>query len=235
MKTTVVALIVLATSSAIAGHHCVEESEVVGYQRCSRFGVGWTGRTLGWELGATMLRVPIDPIDRDVEVMRNGATSSYRVVTPPSLGAATGLRLRNLYGLTDHFYLATELTLGHLTAMPSLGIEPVVRDTMPVDDTTTGWLFGGMLAAGVRSSAGIVALGGELAFGPRAVVFSNSSLPGVLFGQGGPALEARAHASVWLSMHWTIGAMAATSVFDRHDVSMTLTLGLHAFPFDGGR
>lgn len=32
----------------------------------------------------------------------------------------------------------------------------------------------------------------------------------------------------------TIGVMAATSIDDRHDVSMTMSIGLHAFPFDGG-
>jgi hypothetical protein len=78
-------------------------------------------------------------------------------------------------------------------------------------------------------------LGTELAFGPRLVAFSDDRLPGVLFGQGGPVLEARAHASVWLSMHWTTGVMLATSMLARDDVSITFALGLHAFPYDGGR
>lgn len=235
MARHVVAFVVFAASPAIAGHRrCHEASAVVGYQRCSRLGAGWSGPTLAWELGGAMLRVPLDAIDRRVDVTSDGATSAYHVVSPTESGAAAAARLRNLYGLTEHMYLASELTLGRLKA-PSLAIQPVAREVMSLDDTTTGWLFAGMLAVGARSSIGPVVLGTELAFGPRLVTFSNDRLPGVLFGQGGPVLEARAHASAWLSMHWTTSVMLATSLFARNDVSITFAIGLHAFPYDGGR
>lgn len=231
--TTILGLLVFATSPAFAGHrHCTEQSDVVGYQHCSRFGLtGWTGRTLSWELGVTMQRIQFGSIDQDVQ----SGSSSNHFVARRVLGSATGARLRNLYGLTDHFYLATELTFGRLMTAPQLAITPTAREVMPVANTTTGSLFEGLLAAGTRSSLGFLTLGTELAFGPRMILFSSSRLPSALFYQGGPTLEARAHASIWLSMHWTIGVMAAASAFDRHDVSITFGLGLHAFPYDGGR
>lgn len=222
------------SSPAMAGRHCAEVSAVVGYQRCSRFGTEWTGGTLSWELGLTIQRIPFDPIDKDVDVMQAGNRTSYRVHAPGSIGSATGLRLRDIYGLADHFYVTSELTLGRLTVGPQLDISPVARTAMPIENATTGVLVEGLLAAGARSSLGVVHLGTELAFGPRAVLYSNDRLQGALFNQSGLLVEARAHASMWLSMHWTIGVMAATSVIDRHDVSMTLSLGLHAFPYDGG-
>jgi hypothetical protein len=92
-----------------------------------------------------------------------------------------------------------------------------------------------MLAAGMRQSVGLVTLGTELAFGPRSEVYTNAALPGATFVQFGLAFEARANASVWLSPHWSTGVMLATSLLDRNDVSITLALGVHAFPYDGGR
>ena len=229
MKACVLAIVVLSTSPAIAHpRHCDEESDVVGYQRCSRFGTGWSGeRTLAWELGATMLRMPFDAVDRTVD--------AGHVIAPAGTAAVSAIRLRNIYNLARHFYIATELSLGKLTGAPELVIEPAARDIMSLDGGTHGTLFDGMLAAGTRASLGPVAVGSELAFGPRVLIYSKADLPGVLFGQGGVALEARVHASVWLSPHWSAGVMLATSVLERDDVSITCGLGLHAFPFDGGR
>jgi hypothetical protein len=219
--------IMLAAAPAAAGHRvCHEDSAVVGYQRCSRFGTEWSGATLSWELGSAWLRFPLDAIDR--------MTSTGHVVAPASTGTATALRLRDLYGFTEHFYVASELTFGWMTTMPLLDVAPT-RGAMPTGDGTNGYLGAGMLAAGLRSSLGPITLGSELAFGARLAVFSSDRVPGVLFGQGGPILEARAHANVWLSMHWSLSTMLATSVVERGDTSITVSLGLHAFPFDGGR
>ncbi len=222
----VLLVIVALSSPAIAGRRCDEQSTVVGHQRCTRFGAGWSGATLSWEFGATALRVPLDAIARD--------TPTGHVTAAATTVVATAGRLRDLYGFGEHFYLASELTLGRLTP-PNLTIDPVARETMPFTAQDRGWLFEGMLAAGTRSSVGPIVLGTELAFGTRLMIFSDHRIPAVLFGQGGPVLEARAHASVWLSMHWSAGLMLATSVVERDDISLTISLGLHAFPFDGGR
>ena len=237
MRCAVIAAILATPAVAVAGHrHCSETSTVVGYQQCSRFGAGWAGATLGWELGLTVQSFRFEAVDRDVDVARAGQTTAYHVTSTAEPGAATALTLRNLYNLTEHVHVATELAFGHLVDEPRLAIGPVAREMTPMETTSRGWLFGGLLAVGVHASPlGSVTVGTEIGFGPRMIVFETAQLPGTLFGQGGPALEARVHAALWVSPHWTIGALVSTNVLAADEHSLTLALGLHAFPYDGGR
>lgn len=220
--------VALSSATALAHpHSCHEVSETLGHQVCSRFGAGWSGATLAWELGWTSQRMPLDAIDRDTVAGR--ATAAASVVD------AQGLRLRSLYDLLDHFYVATELVAGRF-AGPRLAVAaaPLARVMAPTDDTR-GSMFGGVLAAGGRASLGPLVLRSELAFGSRFALFSDPHVPATLFGQGNVVLEARASASAWLSMHWSAGVVVATSLRERDDVAITVNLGLHALPFDGGR
>jgi hypothetical protein len=232
MRVITIALALAATgSAATAGHRaCHEASSVVGYEECTRFGVGWSGRSLSWELGGAIVQLPFDAIDRALATSPN-----THAVAPSRTGRAHVVRLRSVYGLTEHFYVASELELGALTVMPAIVLDPVARDEVSSASDESGWLISGMLAAGLRTVTGPIRFGGELAFGPRLAVFSTERAPDVLFGQSAVALEARVHASVWLSPRWSAGVMLGTSVFERADTSITFGLGLHAFPYDGGR
>ena len=227
MKAAVVAgAVVLASAPAYAGHACHETSEVLGHQTCSRFGTGWSGPTLAWELGWTMQRVPLDAVDRE--------TPTVHATSAAASGDVRGLRLRSLYDLVEHFYIVTDVAVGALSR-PPLVLDPVQRTTMPVDATTSGWMFAGVLGAGGRVAVGPIVLRSELAFGARLAEYADPRVPATFFGQGGPILEARADASVWLSLHWSAGVMLATSLVEHNDTSITFGLAVHAFPYDGNR
>ena len=49
----------------------------------------------------------------------------------------------------------------------------------------------------------------------------------------GLALEARGRVDVWLSRVLTIGAAAGIDVFDRHDMSVVVSFGVHSRSMDG--
>ena len=225
---------ILAASTVAAAHHrtCVETSDVVGYRECSRFGDRWSGgRSLSWELGAVALTLPIDPIDQPLDPV----DPARRGISAGGSASATALRLRSLYGLAPHFYVASELTFGAITNAPLIAVAPAARNATSMPNETRGHVLGGMLAAGTRSMVlDHITFGTEVAFGPRVTLLTAPRAPDTLFGQGGMTLEARAHGTVWMSPHWSAGVMFATSLVERGDYSVTLALGLHAFPFDWG-
>ncbi|MEO8846892.1 MAG: hypothetical protein ABI591_05655 [Kofleriaceae bacterium] len=224
------AIVVALSGSASAGHRtCHEVSSVVGYQECSRFGVGWSGRSMSWELGGAVLELPFEPIDRMV------TTNDAHATAPNGSLRVHAIRLRNVYGLTDHFYIASDLVLGSMSSMPTILIDVVARDGSTIGGQQRGWLTGLELAAGLRTNTGPLQLGGELAFGPRLALISTDRAPGALFSQADLALEARVHASVFLSPHWSAGVMLGTSMVERADTSITIAIALHVFPYDGGR
>ncbi len=223
----VLALLICSTP-AFAGHRCVEVSDVVGYQQCSRYGATWSGATLWWELGLTSTRVELDPVDR--------AVTGGRVISAAGAFTANGPRMRDLYGIGEHLYIGSELLFGHIAHGPGLMWVAAARGgTTPTSSSTTGTVAGSALLIGARFNAGPVRFGLELAAGPRFAFLTSTAFPSTIFGGGGLVLETRAEASVWISPHWSVIGLAGTSLLDSHEASLTVGLGVHAFPFDGGR
>ena len=221
-------VLLVSTTPAFAGRHCAEVSDVVGYQQCSRYGSMWSGGSLWWELGLSTTRVEIDPIDRDV--------MGTRVISASGTFTAIGPRMRNLYGLREHFYVGSDAMFGDIGNGPRLASDGTARGDMPsLDQGTSGAIGAVLLLIGARFNAGPVRFGLELASGAHFEYLTSTAFPSTIFASGGFALETRAEASVWLSAHWSAIGLAGLSLLDSHDASLTVGLGFHAFPFDGGK
>lgn len=231
MRAAIVVCLITAPAIAHAHpRHCEEVSSVVGDQQCSRFGDRWSGVTLGWELGMTTSTFQLDPIDEDV-MTRDGARHVSATAQPDM---TVGASLRLVYNLTPHFHLVSELVGARLLGEPNLTVASP-REMSPIAGTFRGYRTTDLLGAGAHTSVAGITLGSELGIGPRVLLFETAQLPGTWFGQGGLAVAARVTASMWLSPHWSLGALVSTDMLARQERTVTLSLGLHAFPFDGGR
>ncbi len=224
----IVIVLLVGTAPAFAGRHCAEVSDVVGYQQCSRYGSMWSGASLWWELGLSSTRIDIDPIERDA--------MGTHVISAPGSFTAMGPRIRNLYGLREHFYVGSDVMFGRVGNGPMLVSDGTARGDSPsLGQRTSGAIGSCLLLIGTRYGAGPVRFGLELAWGAHFEYLTSTAYPSTIFAGAGFALETRAEASVWLSPHWSAVGLAGVSLLDAHDASLTVGLGLHAFPFDGGK
>jgi hypothetical protein len=150
---------------------------------------------------------------------------SYRVVGPASqssapLEHAVVAQLRLGAPLRHGFYVASELEIGALT---SSGVAAEMMSsgdlgTPTLTPSTTG-VIGGVGVLGFGGRLGVVDLGLEVAGGGRVLAYSYDSHYGACetsssITASSAVLEGRARASVWLSEHVTLSALAGKSALD---------------------
>jgi len=233
MRALAIAVIIVGmAATADASSSCHEVSPIVGRRHCSRFGASWSSeRSIAWELGLASMRFDLAPID--THAMLSDGTQVH-LVTHTTRAHALAMRWRSDYTLARRFYVGTEVTFGKLTSLPDLIVEPAARTGDPLAPQTRGWEVNGILDAGTFEWIGPIRIGAEIALGPHFEVLARSDLV-TQCAQGGLAVEARATASTWLSPRWSVNAMVGSSLLARDTYSITLGLGLHLFPYDGGR
>jgi hypothetical protein len=126
--------------------------------------------------------------------------------------------------------------LGHVGNGPILvGDGTACSDTPALARGTSGTFGASLLVVGARFSAGPVRFGLELATAVHFEYLTSPACPATIVASGGLAVETRAEASFWISPHWSAIGLAGVSLLDAHDASLTVGLGLHLFPFDGGK
>jgi hypothetical protein len=195
---------------------CLEnETEVVGYRRCTRYG--------SW--GANLL----DP-DMFVQVGMNirhftgGAPlAAARTTSPVRMPTDTGndalmFDERIGYPLSTGIYLAFDFELGNFANSESNKAND--RD----------FVLDGLLSLGARGGLGPFSLGAELAGGVM-----QSSFPRQTNEETDGIIEARGRAELWLAPWFTVGGAVGASLLDRGDWMAGLYLGVHTWAYAGDR
>jgi hypothetical protein len=195
---------------------CVDdESEVVGYRKCTRYG--------SW--GSNLL----DP-DMFVQVGMNmrhftssAPMSSARSTSPTPEKAPTGdtalmFDERIGYPLSRAFYLAFDFELGNFANSES-------KRTNDRD-----FVLDGLLSFGMRGGLGPFSLGAEVAGGVM-----QSSFPKQPTEQTDGIFEARGRAELWLAPWFTVGGAIGASLLDRGAWMAGLYLGVHTWAYAGDR
>jgi hypothetical protein len=213
MKLLVLAAIAIARPVHARG--CRENSRVVGYERCYRFGA--------WSRDEDVLPVTMefgwvqhDYVGRPFELAGQSATGS--LATTADAGSwRTLIASPIVYG-------GLELQLGGLSTQPEL-------TGLPSSGT-----FGALLGiAGIHGSLGRVAGAVELAAGGRFTFYCYDSTRNCPLGvtQDAAELEARARVDVFFGSTVSIGFAYGHSLVDRDDHSVFLLFGFHRRPYDG--
>lgn len=189
-----------------------------------------------FELGglARRFRGPSFTRSGSVQTTR-GDIASYDLASgAPEAGdtAAGAFTMRFTVPVSDNFYAGGDFEVGGLTRSPI----QLMTDSPDVQIASRA-MIGTAAIVGARVRRGIAELDGELAGGMRVQSMTLQSLDA---GEEDPSetesvlsgiVEARVRAAVWVSPHVFLAAQAGTSVFDRDDINVGLTLGLasHAF------
>ena len=193
--------------------------------------IGFAARTFASPLGT-----------KSGSVSHDGQAFGYRVVGPaardnaPLENAFVG-QLRVGKPLPYNFYTAAELELG---ALAGAAVSPEMTSSGPLGTPTltpsTVMMLGGtgILGIGGRVTSSLD-LGVELAGGVRVLAYSFDSTylaceTSTTITAAQPMLEARARASLWLTPHVALSALAGKSALDNGMVG-GLAIGLtnHAF------
>jgi hypothetical protein len=216
-------------SSSSSAPACTDESDIVGYRRCKRFG-RWSSRTTApviLEFGMATRRFASPLREATGSLSHENESFTYRVVQEPSGEAApapdaavvTTARLG--VGLARGFYLAAEGELGGLSRtagraeMTSAGMFGA-----PSITPSSSLVAGAHAVAGILGAAGRGSFGAELAGGVRSITYYYEShylscISTTSHAVSTPILEARARAQLWLSPFVNLGASAGASVIDR--------------------
>lgn len=217
-------------SSSSSTPACTDETDIVGYRRCVKFGAWGSPRRvplLVIELG-TAMRTFSSPLGTATgELSHEDERFTYRVVSaPPSaavpaMDAALVSTLRLGLGLPHGLYAAAEGELGGLVRN-STRAEMTSTGTFGAPTLTPGasLVAGALGIVGARGAAGRGTFGVEVAGGVRAISYTYDSRYLACEGSTtqsvrSPLLEARARASLWLSPFVNLGVTAGASIIDR--------------------
>jgi hypothetical protein len=228
MKTiaVMVALAMLAPRAEAKG--CHEISDVVGYEKCSRFGT--------WSPDLSYPRASFDVgyLHRSFasQPFVLGGPGSPLVVTEPTdldTGGSMPGWFRVRIHVDDLFYVGADFGAGWLSQVPVSGA--------PVTDSVIGTAHA--LVGARFLDTRLVSLGVELAGGGRIVGLDScdaktmacASDTSVL--QTHRELELRAVADIWLAPRFTLDIGYGRSVIDRGDSSLMISLGFHFRAMDG--
>jgi hypothetical protein len=222
---------------------CTDDTDVVGYRRCTRFGAWarWRAPLAFLEVG-TAVRTFASPLGESTGTVSHDAeTFTYRAIGTPSRApdpsssssdSAVLLTIRGGIGLSHGFYVAAETELGGLVRNSS-HVEMTSTGTFgaPTIEATGGSVIGGLVIAGVRGEVGSGSLGVEVAAGGRSIMYTYEShylacRTGDSKYASSPVLEARVRATHWVSPFVNVGATAGASVIDRSSWVLGLHVGL---------
>jgi hypothetical protein len=169
----------------------------------------------------------------------HGEMASYDLASgTPSAGDTAGgaFVMRFTLPASEHLYAGAEVELGGLTRSPV----QLMTDSSDIHISQRS-MFGSAMVVGARAQHGIAELDGEIAGGVRAVSMTMQSLDAV---EGDPSasehrlsglVEARMRAALWVAPHVFIAAQAGTSLLDRSDVNVGLSIGLASRAYGAAR
>jgi hypothetical protein len=230
-------------STATAAPACIDDTDVVGYKQCTKFGQRWGMHP----------RVPRFSVEMGTNIRQFAGTSgtgsvwhgaenfAFRMVTPTSSEGATAIAstLRMGVGLPHGLYTGIEGEFGALTTAPgNFQMSDVGTFGTPEVTERSAMLFGGTAFLGTRISSGRLSLALEGAGGVRSVRYRATSTyhncvdtATVTATQG--VLEARARAELWLNPWFTLGAQAGANVVAKGDWMTGVFIGIHNRAFGG--
>lgn len=169
----------------------------------------------------------------------SGTTATYDLASPtPTAGDTAGgaFAMRFTLPVSEHLYAGSELELGGLTRSPV----QLMTDSPDVTISSRA-MFGTGMVVGVRAQHGFAELDAEVAGGLRIVSLSMQSVdameddPSETESSLTGLVEARLRGIVWVSPHVYLAAQAGTSVLDRSDVNVGLSIGLASHDYGSAR
>jgi len=228
---------------------CEDETDVIGYRRCTKFGA-W-----GHSLELPNLAIEAGVVTRQFGTLLNSQTGTvlhgvesfaFRVMggqaqTRP-VDTAVLTSLRASVALSHGMYTALEVDLGGLaqpgqtpTEMMSSGVFGT-----PELQQERGLLVDSLATVGVRAATHAGAISAELAGGVRYASYSFHSSyhqceQSVSIKATEPLAEARVRGELWVTPWLTAGLTVGTSVIERHTWMGGLYLGVHTHAFGGER
>ncbi len=227
---------------------CIDDTDVVGYRHCTKFGAGWgispQMPRFFIEMGTNVRQLSGSPVSGRTATVWHGAEQfAYRMVTSADAGdaGATGVAssLRIGFGLGRGMYAGVEGELGGLTSSPAR-VEMTASGVFGTPETSSGTplLLGASGFVGVRVASGRASLSVEGAGGVRNVRYDTTSTyhdcvdtTVVSVVQG--VVEARARGELWINPWVTLGAQAGANVVARGDWMTGLYVGFHSRAFAG--
>ncbi len=231
-----VSTLVVFASPARASKSCVETSDVVGEQRCSRYGSGWTAeRSLPLTLELGFVRADLGLAGRDFSAkFGKSGPEAYRFDggTYASGARAWGFSLRAAGFVSPFAYFGFEqsFTFGHAEGAPFRAGDYAVGNASGLN--TVAATFG--VPAGVRVPLGKLALRGEV-FGGLTILSLSQEANGARASASwvGGAVETRGYLDLWLANDTTLSVMVGQDLLGHHDRRLGLVLGYHGRAYDG--
>jgi hypothetical protein len=129
--------------------------------------------------------------------------------------------------LGRHFHFGAEAEEGRLAGATSTPSGAIARTSSEPVGPLEGNTLGLKAVAGVHALAGKFLLGADVAGGMRDTWVSSDLGMDVAGFKNAPLLELRSRADLWLTSSTTLGAVAATDLLDRRNVSFGAVLALH--------
>jgi len=144
-----------------------------------------------------------------------------------------------------NFYLGAELDVGKIDEVLNLSPNACrssggttcpnsngsLIDT-PMDPHANGSLAAAKALFGVRTLAGPISVGGELAAGIRHASLKSATGYDVLVSEDAVTFEVHGHVDLWLTPKLTVGAMVGADLADTNNLSAGLEIGFHLVNFD---
>lgn len=235
------ALVFCALEGTAAARGCSEVSDVVGYERCHRYGDGWAvERRLPLGLALELPYARFDPNGIDFGFDKGKGSPTFEI-PGRTLGAdvlaTAGFVVRVEGFVWKWLYLGVEFGLG-------LGHNEITPFTATVGDTSSTFVASGSvvnttlihagLFAGVRVPLGRFSVRLEAFAGGNLVNLDVDAGKDGYTGLGARGdVGPRAVLDFWASPNFTIGAYGAFDALDTNEQTMGLVLELHVRSFDG--
>ncbi len=226
----------LVAPSAAAGKSCVETSDVIGEQKCSRYGHGWSSEgslPLTLELGLRRTTFGLPGRDFSARFTKKGPVAYG--FDGGSAGAEVntyGFSLRSVGMLGTFAYIGYEqaFVFGHLDGTPfEAGGRSVVAGS---GLNAVAASFG--VPIGFRLPLGKVSLRGETFLG-LTVLGLTQDVGGKRANASwvGGAIESRGYLDFWLANDTTLSLMVGHDLLRRNDRISGLVLTYHGRAYDG--
>jgi hypothetical protein len=228
---------------------CTDTSDVVGYRKCTAFGMWGRGLELPHiiiEAGAVVRQFDSLLDGQTGTVTHGGESFAYRVIAPVqrrrSLDTAVLSTMRAGIGLPHGLYTALEVDLGGLVQPDRATAEMMSTGAFGTPDVEQhgGFEVDSLATVGVRGALRAGSVGVELAGGMRAVSYRFQSdyhdcERSVSITAYGPIAEARVRGELWVSPWLAAGVTVGTSVIERNTWMGGLYIGVHSRAFGGER